>query len=275
MKVLITGGTGLLGKILSEKLKNEFDVIILGDELHLEKDGAKERLNAYSADYILHLAAYTDVDGCETHQDLAFKVNVLGTKSVVEWAQDKNIPMLYMSTDYVFKGDKNTPYSEYDIAEPINFYGKTKFIGEEFVKNHLLRFVIVRSSGLYGKGGKNFVDTIIHIAKERDTIQVVEDQFISPTYTLDLADGIVSILKGNGMGIYHIAGKGEVSWYEFAKEIISISGIKTDVLPISTEASKRKAKRPPYSVLETDIFETEFYPLRDWKEALKSYLGIR
>ncbi len=275
MKVLITGGTGLLGKILSEKLKPQFDVIPLGDELHLEEDGVKERLSAYSPDYVIHLAAYTDVDGCEEHQNLAFRVNVLGTRYVVEWAQSQNIPVLYMSTDYVFNGEKMSPYFEYDSPDPINFYGRTKFIGEEFVKNYLQKFIIVRSSGLYGKGGKNFVNTILRIAEQRGKIWVVDDQVISPTYNLDLADGIVKILEGNGMGIYHIAGKGAVSWYEFAREIIDISGIDANVIPISTEESKRKAKRPPYSSLETTIFETEFVRLRGWKEALMSYLETK
>jgi len=275
MKVLIIGGTGLLGKILSEKLKPQFDVIPLGDELHLEEDGVKERLSAYSPDYIIHLAAYTDVDGCEEHQSLAFKVNALGTRCVVEWAQEKGIPLLYMSSDYVFNGKKHNPYFEYDTPNPINFYGRTKFIGEEFVKNYLEKFTIVRASGLYGKGGKNFVNTILRIAEQKSKIWVVDDQVISPTYNLDLADGIVKILKGNGMGIYHIAGKGAVSWYEFAREIIAISGINADVIPISTEESKRKAKRPPYSGLETSIFEREFVELRGWKEAVMSYLEAK
>jgi len=274
MQVLITGGTGLLGKILTEKLKPKFDIIPLGDELHLEMPGVKDRLMKYTPNYIIHLAAYTDVDGCEDNKNLAFKVNALGTRYVVEWAQEKDIPLLYLSSDYVFDGEKMSTYFEYDSPNPINFYGKTKFIGEEFVKNHLKRFIIVRTSGLYGSGGKNFVHTIIQIAKERESIQIVNDQIVSPTYNLDLANGILKILEGDGMGIYHIAGRGAVSWYKFGVEILGILGINTKVIPISTEISGRKAKRPPYSALETGIYEREFIPLRSWKEAVRAYLEV-
>ncbi len=274
MKVLITGGTGLIGKILTERLKPRFDVISLGDELYLEKPGVKDRLRKYLSDYIIHLAAYTDVDGCEDNKDRAFKVNILGTRYVVEWAQEKQIPLLYVSSDYVFNGEKGSPYFEYDRPDPINFYGRTKFIGEEFVKNHLKRFVIVRTSGLYGGSGKNFVNTIIQVAKERKKIQVVNDQVVSPTYNIDLAEGIRKILEGDGMGIYHIAGKGAVSWYKFAVEILKIAGIRAEIIPISTKKSGRKAKRPAYSALETMIFEQEFVPLRNWEKAIREYLEV-
>jgi dTDP-4-dehydrorhamnose reductase len=231
-------------------------------------------------DIVIHSAAYTDVDGSETNRDLAFRVNALGTRNIALACQKFDTELLYIGTDFVFDGEKVEPYVEFDRPNPQNIYAKSKYWGELYVNSLLNRFYIVRTSWLFGKNGKNFVNTILNLAKEKKEIEVVNDQTGSPTYTKDLARAIVQLIGAERensspgadlYGIWHITNSGQCSWYEFAREILQGPGVL--VKPITSEKLKRQARRPKFSVLDNYVWRLQGWePLRDWKEALKDYL---
>ncbi|HUW23671.1 MAG TPA: dTDP-4-dehydrorhamnose reductase, partial [bacterium] len=227
-----------------------------------------------------HSAAYTDVDGCETNRDLAFRVNALGTRNIALACQRFDTELLYISTDFVFNGEKGEPYLEFDRPDPQSIYAKSKYWGELYIKSLLSRFYIVRSSWLFGKNGKNFVTTILKLAKQKKEIEVVNDQIGSPTYTKDLARAIAQLIgterkdsttRASLYGIWHITNSGQCSWYEFAREILQDSDVR--VKPITSEELNRPARRPKFSILENSIWKLQGWKsLRHWKEALKDYL---
>lgn len=226
-------------------------------------------------DVIIHCAAYTDVDGCETNQDLAYSINGYGTKNVAQYAQETNAVLLYISTDFVFDGQKKEPYSELDIPNPLSIYGKSKLAGEQFIQQLLTRYYIIRTSWLFGKHGKNFVDTILSKIQSRECLSVVNDQIGTPTYSVDLAEAIQRFIGCELFGIYHISNSGICSWFEVAAEIISIAGLsnKIKVIPITSDELIRPAKRPKYSKLGNFRYEQEIGPpLRVWQEAVKDYI---
>ncbi len=224
-------------------------------------------------DRIVHLAAYTDVDGCEVAKAKAYSVNVQGTWAIVIGAKDKNIPLLHISTDYVFDGEKEKPYLEDDVTYPINYYGLTKVQSEQIVKSKLKKFFIVRTSWLFGKSGKNFVKTILNIANEKEIIEVVKDQIGSPTYTKDLAQALLNVIQSDFFGIYHITNSGICSWFEFAQEIIKQADLNNKIIPITSDQFKRAAKRPKFSALNNHNYIKIFGTfLRPWREALTQYL---
>lgn len=223
---------------------------------------------------IIHLAAYTNVDACESNQTNAYKINTLGTKNIASICEKLDIPMLYISTDYVFDGTKPTPYLEWDQPNPINIYGATKASAEKYVLT-LKKYWLVRTSGLYGKYGKNFVDTILG----RDTprrvqpLKVVADQIGSPTYTNDFANAILKLIDTDYYGIYHITNSDWCSWYEFAKTALQFAKIKCEVIPISSVELDRPAKRPKNFRLLNFIWDNSIaQPLRPWYEALNDYI---
>ncbi len=242
-----------------------------------EKKDVEGCISSVKPDVVVHAAANTNVDGCESNRELAFLVNAEGTKNVALACQETGSVMIYISTDYVFDGAKDTPYTEEDEPHPINVYGESKLAGENHVKSILRRYYIVRTSWLFGKNGKNFVDTILHLAKEKDEPRVVDDQFGSPTYTLDLTKAISKLIEKPSYGYYHITNQGFCSWYDFAREILGLSRLNDiKVIPVSTKEIKRLANRPKYSVLSCQKFMNEFdYNLRDWQDALKGCLVER
>ncbi|MBU0549327.1 MAG: dTDP-4-dehydrorhamnose reductase, partial [Candidatus Omnitrophica bacterium] len=228
-KVLVTGSKGMLGSILTEVLSAEFEVkgIDIEDSDIIDTEKTTKIIKNYNPGIIIHTAGFTDVDECELNQKKAFSINSLGTKNVAGAANEVGATLFYISTDYVFDGKKSIPYTESDIPNPVNIYGKSKLEGEEIIRNNLTKYFILRTSWLFGPRGKNFVSTILQKAKENDRLQVVDDQVGSPTYTLDLADAIRFLLStlnsqllSGYYGIYHITNAGSCSWYEFAKEII-------------------------------------------------------
>jgi len=245
-------------------------------------DGEKtyRQVTKINPDIVIHTAAYTDVDGCETNRDLAFRINGLGTRNIALTCQRFDTELLYISTDYVFDGEKGEPYAEFDRPNPQSIYAKSKYWGELYINSLSNRFYIIRSSWLFGKNGKNFVTTILNLAKEKKEIEVVNDQIGSPTYTKDLARAIAQLVgaeredssnRANLYGIWHITNSGQCSWYEFAREILQGSGVL--VKPISSEKLNRPAKRPKFSVLDNYVWRLQGWePLRYWKEALKDYL---
>ncbi len=276
MKILVTGAKGMLGTDLCSLFRaNNIEVIewdLPGNDI-TDVKRTTSQIKRLDPDRIVHLAAYTDVDGCEVAKAKAYSVNVQGTWAIVIGAKDKNIPLLHISTDYVFDGEKEKPYLEDDVTYPINYYGLTKVQSEQIVKSKLKKFFIVRTSWLFGKSGKNFVKTILNIANEKEIIEVVKDQIGSPTYTKDLAQALLNVIQSDFFGIYHITNSGICSWFEFAQEIIKQADLNNKIIPITSDQFKRAAKRPKFSALNNHNYIKIFGTfLRPWREALTQYL---
>lgn len=263
----------MLGRAVEKKFN---DCALIQTDIHnldILEHTAVKKITETSPDCVLHLAAYTDVDGCESNVDKAFRTNAEGTKNVALACKKLGIPLLYVSTDYVFDGTKPTPYFEWDKTNPISVYGKSKEKGERYILNLLDKFWIVRTSGLYGPGGKNFVTTIIKKASESPALNVVNDQIGSPTYSEDLASGMRELVRGNEFGIYHITNSDWCSWYDFAKEIIREENFNCEVHPINSNELARPAKRPKNWRLNNFMWENDKRkPRRSWQEALREYI---
>ena len=292
MKILITGSNGQLGNELqkivatgkaeigavSEEIKNAevfaMDVDIL-DITNLEQ--VKKVLNEVKPDVVINCAAATNVDGCEANQDLAFKINSLGPRNLAMVAEELGAKIVQVSTDYVFSGVGEAPLKECDLVAPVSVYGKTKLLGEEFVRDFSTKYYIVRTAWLYGYVGHNFVYTMMKLGKDRDTLNVVNDQLGNPTHANDLAYHILKLIQTEEYGVYHCTGKGECSWYNFASEIMKLSGRNCTVNPCTSEEYKsmypNSADRPAYSSLDNMMLRcTVGDEMRDWKEALKTFM---
>ncbi|MBI4994358.1 dTDP-4-dehydrorhamnose reductase [Candidatus Peregrinibacteria bacterium] len=272
MKILLLGKSGLLGHALEKVLSKFYEICApshkecdITDQKILEKFFADLK-----PDIIINSTGYTAVDDAETHKEEAFRINSDAVKNLAQISAGKNIPLVHFSTDYVFNGKKPEGYSETDSPSPISVYGASKASGEEAITKNIKKYYLIRTAWLYGESGKNFVDTIINLASKSEgkSLKVVNDQIGNPTYTLDLAQALLGLLKGKSYGIYHIVNSGQCSWYEFAQEIFRILGIPQKIAPITSCELVRRAKRPKYSILKN----TRLPPLRDWKEALASYL---
>lgn len=287
MKILITGISGMLGIDLYQTLREKYEVTGLDrrdfpcspspsvNKIDItDLEALKELFFRLTPHFVIHAAAYTDVDGCEKDADKAYRVNALGTRNIALACQKLDIPLLYISTDFVFRGNKEAPYSEFDRPHPLNIYGKSKLAGENYVKSFLSRYFIVRTSWLYGRWGKNFVTTILKLAREKSILKVVDDQVGSPTYTKDLSQQIKRLVATELYGTYHITNSGRCSWYGFTKEIVKLAGIKeVEIVSITSEKLARPAPRPGFSVLENYCLRlTLGNGMRDWKEALKDFL---
>ena len=281
MKVALIGANGQLGTdIRNTKPKNVEILPLTRKELDItNKDKVFSLLKELSPDVIINTAAFHKTDECEEKEDLAFKVNTIAVKYLAEVSASINTKLVHISTDYVFDGKKlgkKEPYFESDTPNPINIYGLSKYAGEKTVINYADDYLIVRISSVFGKAGAsgkggNFVYTILKLAKEKDTLRVINDIFMSPTYTRDAAEAIWKlILEESPSGIYHSANDGICSWYEFAKEIIDLSGLKINLEPISHSFYSFKAKRPLWSPLASE----KGVKLRHWKEALVDFLKI-
>lgn len=292
MKILITGSNGQLGNELqkivstgkaeigsvSEEIKNAevfaMDVDTL-DITNLEQ--VKKVLNEVKPDVVINCAAATNVDGCEANQDLAFKINSLGPRNLAMVAEELGAKIVQVSTDYVFSGVGEAPLKECDLVAPVSVYGKTKLLGEEFVRDFSTKYYIVRTAWLYGYVGHNFVYTMMKLGKDRDTLNVVNDQLGNPTHANDLAYHILKLIQTEEYGVYHCTGKGECSWYNFASEIMKLSGRNCTVNPCTSEEYKsmypNSADRPAYSSLDNMMLRcTIGDEMRNWKDALKTFM---
>jgi dTDP-4-dehydrorhamnose reductase len=277
MKVLIIGSEGMLGHDLVDILSKENEIstttIDTLDITDIEK--TIETVKNINPDIVIHAAAFTDVDASESNPDMAYKVNSIGTRNVAVACQEADSALVYICTDYVFDGEKGSSYQEYDQNNPLSVYGKTKYLGEVYIRDILNKFYIVRTSWLYGYHGPNFVTTMLNLAKKYDSISVVGDQIGSPTYTVDLAKAIAELIKKPSYGIYHITNSDYCSWYEYAREIFQIAGIEIDMSPVTTEEYGSPAPRPKYSVLENYNWKMEGFPeIRSYKEALREYMKL-
>jgi len=277
MKILIIGSEGMLGHDLVDilSLENEVSTTTIYTLDITDIDKTVETVKSINPDVVVHAAAFTDVDGSESNADLAYKVNVLGTRNVAVASREADSALVYICTDYVFDGTKGSPYYEYDPTNPLGVYGKTKQLGEVYIRHVLNKFYIVRTSWLYGYHGPNFVTTMLNLAQTTDRISVVNDQIGSPTYTVDLAKAISELIKKPSYGIYHITNRDHCSWYDYAREIFKIAEIDVEVKPVTTEEFPRPAPRPKYSVLENYNWKMEGFPaIRSYKEALKDYMNL-
>lgn len=271
MKILVTGAKGMLGQDLCPILEDEgYEVIETDvDSLDITKEeDVNNALLQMQPNVVIHCAAYTNVDKAEEEPDLARLINVKGTENLANVCKKMDIPLVLISTDYVFDGNIDRNYTPDDVPNPINKYGLTKLEAEQAVQSICEKYYIVRTSWLYGHHGKNFVETMISL-KDKDVLNVVDDQIGCPTWSVDLSNGLVDLLDEEPeYGIYHICGGGQTSWYGFAKEIFSQLGFNVNLKPCLTEDFPRAAKRPKKSVIDNGV-------CRDWKEALKEYLELR
>ncbi|MCL0036180.1 dTDP-4-dehydrorhamnose reductase [Dehalococcoidia bacterium] len=285
MRVLITGANGQLGTDLCGVLPNIEVIPLAHADLEItDMNSVKGAFTRHRPDIVINTAAYVRVDDCETEQDKAFSVNALGARNVAVVTQEIGAKLVHISTDYVFGGEsqpRTAPYTEFDFPIPPNVYGKSKLAGENLVRHLCAKHFIIRSSGLFGvagasgKGG-NFVETMLRLAKERDELRVVNDQVFSPTYTKDLAEKIAQLIHTEYYGIFHITNKGSCSWYEFSKEILNLAGIRTPVIPITSDQYPQKARRPHYSVLDNyHLRLLGMDDMRPWQEAVKDYMTER
>jgi len=270
-RILITGAQGQLGCALRSVLPPE--TLILKDlpEFDLTAPSCEEQIVQARPHVVVHAAAYTNVDGAEREPDRARAVNVEGTAAVARAAQRVGGRLIYISTDYVFDGAKDTPYTEEDPTNPLNMYGRSKRDGEAAAAEHCEDCLVVRTAWLYGHGGKNFVKTIMQLAGERPVLEVVADQRGCPTFADDLARALVDLIPSRLTGICHVTNSGSSTWYEFAETIVRLIGSATVVRPIPTAQSQRPATRPPYSVLAYGRLGLVRAPLPDWRDALDRF----
>ena len=270
--VLVTGANGMLGQDLCPMLEDCGYEVIETDIDNLDITNEIQVRNVISdvkPDFVIHCAAYTNVDKAEEEYDKAELINAKGVEYIAKACNSNKCRLIYISTDYVFDGTKNSPYEPDDKINPINNYGLTKLHGEEAVQKYCNDYLILRTSWLYGHHGKNFVETMISLS-EKQELKVVNDQIGCPTWTIDLSDAIINLIEQDApSGIYHACGGGNTSWYGFAKEIFSLMKINTNLQPCTTEDFPRPAKRPQYSIMDNNGL------LRDWKLALKEYIELR
>lgn len=276
MRVLITGASGILGQQVTREFasrgyetfpmsRNELDIC--------QNDLINKVFKDISPQLVINCAAYTNVDGAETEKETAFIVNGLAPRLLGLACKRKNAVLAHVSTDYIFNGNSQSPYLVSDAPEPINIYGASKLLGEQGVRESGCDFFIVRTSWLYGPGGKNFVDTILKLAKERDSLQVVDDQRGSPTYTIDLARGIADLAGTGIFGTYHYTNSGFTTWYGFAQKIIQIAELKTKISPCSTDQFPRPARRPANSALDPfPLARVLGYSAPPWESAVENYI---
>jgi dTDP-4-dehydrorhamnose reductase len=276
VKILVTGAGGMLGTdfVRAAAFWNHEVVGLTRAELDVtDAEAVWRTCVAERPDVVVNCAGYTNVDAAEDDLEDASRVNVDGARYTALGAAEVGASIVYVSTDYVFDGQKGAPYVESDATRPLSIYGQTKATGEAETAAANKRYYIVRSSWLYGTGGRNFVETMLALGDDQGEVVVVRDQVGSPTYTAHLADALVRLVDTSAYGIHHIGGAGECSWYEFAQEIFSQAGVGCRVMSMTTDELSRPAPRPAYSVLATERNEAIHLP--DWREGLASYLHER
>jgi dTDP-4-dehydrorhamnose reductase len=276
LKILITGGAGMLGRdvTLAARAVNHEPIALGHDELDITDRAAVERaVLENNPGAVVNCAAWTDVDGAESHLAEATAANGQGAGIVAAAAASLNVPVIYPSTDYVFDGTREDGYVESDETGPLSAYGKSKLAGEDETAAANPRHFIVRASWLFGVNGRNFVDTMLGLADHQDEVVVVRDQVGCPTYTGHLAEGLVRLLDGDDYGVHHMAGGGRCSWYEFAVEIFQQANVDCRVLSATSDMLDRPAPRPAFSVLVSEREHPIVLP--DWSEGLRAYLAER
>jgi dTDP-4-dehydrorhamnose reductase len=279
MNIALLGANGQLGHDLIPALHEHRIHPLTRKEIDVTDSArTRELLFALSPDVILNTTAYHRVDDCETKPDLAYGVNALAVLNLIRIANDLNTVLVHISTDYVFDGAANQPYTEDAAPFPLSVYANSKLSGEFLVRALCKKYFLIRTCGLYGRAGSqgkggNFVETMIAKAKRGEPIRVVNDQVVTPTYTVDLARQIARVLTLKQYGLYHMTNEGSCSWYEFASAIFQLSGVTADVAPTTSDLYKTPAIRPRYSVLENArLKQIGLNEMRPWRDALAAYL---
>jgi dTDP-4-dehydrorhamnose reductase len=275
MRLLVTGGAGMLGQaVAAVATRLGHDVIALSraDLDITDSDHVRRVVAAAEPRAVVNCAAWTDVDGAETAEAAATGVNATGAGNVARAAAESATRLVHVSTDYVFDGSKRSPWVESDPVGPVGAYGRSKLAGEEEVAAASEDYAIVRTAWLFGAGGRNFVDTILAVGREREEVDVVTDQIGSPTWSAHLAEALVEVAERRGdVGLFHAAGGGACSWYELAVEVFDRAGVRCRVLPTTSERYSRLAQRPAYSVLDTERDEAPLLP--PWQDGVAGYLA--
>ncbi len=278
MKVLVTGVKGQLGyDVVKELEKRGMEAVGVDiEEMDItDEQSVNTVIKEAAPDAVIHCAAYTAVDAAEDNEELCRKVNADGPRYIAQVCKELDIKMIQISTDYVFSGQGERPWEPEDEGDPQSVYGQTKYEGELAVQEILEKYFIVRIAWVFGVNGKNFVKTMLNLAKTHDSLTVVNDQFGSPTYTYDLAKLLVDMIQTDKYGIYHATNEGICSWYDFACAIFEEAGIKMNVRPVSSAEYGAKANRPYNSRMSKDkLTENGFDRLPTWQDALKRYVQI-
>lgn len=281
MVVLVTGASGQLGQALQFIAPNHPELqFVFCDSGKLDitnLNNVEQLFKQYKPNFCINAAAYTAVDKAESEPEKAHLINVVGAKNLAEVCKEFDIVLLHISTDFVFEGSKNSPYTEDDIPNPTGIYGQTKLDGEKAIQETWDNHFIIRTSWVYSQFGNNFMKTMLRLAKERDKLSVVNDQIGTPTNAVDLAEVLIQIILSdnrqpttNNYGIYNFSNEGQCSWYYFAKKIFEINSIKINLEPIPTTSFPTPAKRPAYSVLDKSKIKKVFgVELKYWEESLK------
>lgn len=283
MKVLVTGAKGQLGiDVMNELKKRQHEAVGVDvDEMDITNaEAVKNVMETVKPETVIHCAAWTAVDAAEDKEEIVRQVNAVGTQNIAHMCKKLGCKLMYISTDYVFNGQGERPWEPDDFRKPLNVYGQTKYEGELAVESSTEKFFIVRIAWVFGKNGKNFIKTMLNLAKTHTSIDVVSDQIGSPTYTYDLSRLLIDMIETNKYGRYHVTNEGLCSWYEFACEIFKQAGSmgheecqKIKVNPVSSDKFPVKAVRPLNSRMNKEkLSENGFIRLPPWEDALKRYL---
>ena len=285
MKVAVLGANGQLGSDVCAAFRRNGDEVVALTHADLELTSAstvEAALSASMPEFIVNTAAMHHVEKCEADPVGALQANAIGAKSVAEWAKRAGSTVSYVSTDYVFDGKKGAPYLETDVAAPLNAYGISKLAGEHFTSAIATKYFVLRVSAIYGqqpcraKGGLNFVELMLRLSQERDELRVVDDEFITPTPTVQIAAQLVALSRSSNYGLYHGTAEGSCSWYEFASEIFRVTGARVRLEKARPGEFPAKVPRPKYSVLENRALKTaRLNVFTDWRDGLKGYLNAR
>lgn len=284
MRILLIGAAGQLGQDLLPVLEKGGHKVVPVTHEQLEicsAEAVREKVANAGAQSIINTAAFHRVDDCEDQAEKAFAVNVMGVRNLAQAAEHAGAVLVHFSTDYVFGGETRTPYVETDLPQPLSIYAMSKLAGEFAARRYCSRHFVIRTCGLYGMGGSrskggNFVETMLKLAAQKKTIQVVADQIVTPTSTADLAERLVPLIESENYGLYHMTNTGQCSWHEFAAEVFRLAKITADLQPTDSQSFGAKARRPAYSVLDNcrlrSVGVDEF---RSWQEALGDYMRER
>lgn len=279
MRILVTGAAGMLARAVVAEFAARGNKVAGLTRQQLDITSAPavaEALREYRPAVLVNCAAYTNVDGAEENPREAFLVNGLAVKELAALCRANEVRLVHISTDYIFDGEKGSPYHVYDPARPVNRYGESKWWGEAAVRETGGDYLIVRISWLFGPGGRHFVGTILKRAGEAEELKVVDDQYGAPTYAPDAARAIADLILAGARGTFHVTNSGETTWYRFARAILELSGSRANLVPCATADFPRPARRPRYTVLDNfPLKEVIGYQLPPWEDALRRYLARR
>ncbi len=275
-RILVTGAGGQLGSEFGPLLPGAATILLAGDGLDVTEAGAvDEVVSSFAPELVIHTAAMTNVDACEGDREAARIVNAVGAENVARACRDAEAAMVYVSTNYVFDGEKTEPYDEGDGTNPINVYGATKLEGEKVVGRLLERRYVVRTSTLYGPRRRNFVTALVEAARDGKHLSYVDDQRVTPTSTADLAAAILGLVEAGTFGTYHLVNQEETTWYGWARAALEALGIgDVEISPIPASQFERPAVVPANGVMANNAARALGVQLRGWREALEDFVSI-